>query len=367
MEIRPVLPEQDPEQRPAPPAERSRQDRWPVSWWWLTSALAFGLAIGIGVLALVRMLAAPLAILFLAVTIGSALMPVVDWVHRRRIPRTLAVILVYALLLIAGLLGAMVPVIVEQTRALIDQSDEFLPRITGYIEQLGFDQSDLISTITAQFGSAMSYLFRVPLNIASAVAEFILVIFTSLFWVLSAPAAKRFALSFFTGRERGEVERVLGHMGRAMGGYIRGSAINGVLMGAAAYIGLSVIGVPYAAFLAAFAALMEFFPVIGAIAAVALSTLVALTVSIPTALVTLVFGVVLQQVESNIVAPLVIRSQTEIPALIAIFALVAGAAVGGLLGALVAIPLTAALLALVRLVIAPALRRANGAPEKPEA
>src|SRR5512133_745389 len=82
----------------------------PSSWWWLVSALAAALIFGIGGLALVRFLARPLAMLILAVSIASALAPVVEWLTRK-MTRTLAVILVYAVLIlfIIGVLGATIP------------------------------------------------------------------------------------------------------------------------------------------------------------------------------------------------------------------------------------------------------------------
>jgi predicted PurR-regulated permease PerM len=321
-----------------------------------------GLILGLGGLALVNMLAVPLAMLFLAITIGSALLPLVDWIHRRGVPRPLAVVIIYALLLlfIASLFAWMIPVLVEQARALLEQSDVLLPRVTGWIEELGFSQSDLISAISSQLGQATTYLFSVPLAVATRITEFILVIFTSLFWVMSAPAARGFALSFFPAGDQPRVAHVLEEVGRALGGYVRGAAINGLLVGTAMYIGLSVIGVPYAAFLAILAGLLEFFPVVGPVISVGLSVVVALTVAPATALITLAYGLVVQQVESNILTPLVMRAQAKITALLSIFAVVAGASIGGLLGALVALPLAAALQVLVQLVVAPALRRANG-------
>jgi predicted PurR-regulated permease PerM len=368
MEIRPDLPEQDPET----PLRRARQ---PMSWWGLVSAIAFALIFGIGGLYALQMLARPLAMFILAFSLAAALSPVVDWLccggrdprgrlrlKSPRLPRWAAVILVYLLLilLLLAVVAMAVPVLTDQATALFNSVDSWLPRINDWAIEFGLDPGGLLPSLTSELGRLSAFLITVPLNLASGLADFFLILFISLYWVLLIPKARRFAMSFFPGTQQSEASEVMARMGGAMGGYVRGSAIDGLIVGTAVYIGLSIIGVPYALFLAVFAGLMEFFPIIGPVLSVGISVLVALTISPVTALITLIFGVILQQVESNILVPIIMRSQAEISPLLSIFAVITGGAIGGLLGALVAIPLASALQVLVVMVIAPALRQANG-------
>ena len=376
MEIRPDLPEQsdiDPSGQPVEqvpvrlaPIHAPRLGRRlpPFSWWWLASALVAGLVIGFGSLYLLRFLAHPLALMVVAITLANALAPVVDRLSARSIPRTLAVILVHLVLvlILVGVIGLTVPLVVEQVRMLIEQSQTWLPHLSENLSRLGFNASSLLSSFLNQAGSLSGVFLRVPVNIFSGLFEFILIFFLSLYWLALMPRIKRFFLSFYPEERKAGVERTLALMGMGMGGYLRGSAINGLIIGTATYLGLLVIGVPYALTLAALAGVTEFFPFIGPIISGAVMVLVALTIEPRLALITLAFVIILQQTEGHILVPLVMRSQTAISPLLAIFAILAGVALGGFLGAVVAIPIASLLTVLVEAVIAPAIRRANGVP-----
>lgn len=402
MEIRPDLPEQDPEfpQRPAdetpsgiagsapngqiPPTGagatasaptamdmRSRNAAGlfeavphavtPASWWWLVSVLAVGLILGIGGLELFRMVARPLAMLVLAITIAAALAPLVERMAVR-MPNTLAVIIVYLtlLLIIGGIMASMVPVLSGQVRMLITQSNVLFPQIMSYLARFGIDPTAVYNALFSEAGRISSTVLRLPLTVGSALTEFILIIFLSLYWLFLMPSIKAFFLSFFPTERKGFVSQTIALMGREMGGYLRGSAINGLIIGALTYVGLLIIGVPYALTIAALAGMMEFFPIIGPLVSGAAATLVALSVSPQMALITLLYFIALQQTEGHILVPLIMRSQTSVSPVLSIFAIVAGGAIGGLLGALIAIPIASVLSVLGRQVIAPAIRNANG-------
>jgi predicted PurR-regulated permease PerM len=127
------------------------------------------------------------------------------------------------------------------------------------------------------------------------------------------------------------------------------------------FIGLTIFGIPFALALALFAGLMEFIPVIGPTLAAIPMVALALAESPTRALIVLAFVLAMQQFESNVIMPNVVRSQTEVSPLLALLSLFAGVSLGGLLGALVAIPLAAAARVFFVQVIAPGIRRWTGA------
>lgn len=364
MNKRPTLtyPDQDIPAQAPDRGEQQQQGIYQRSWWWLVSVLAVGLVLGIGGLEVVRMLARPLALIILAVSIAAALAPLVERLEKR-IPRALAVILVYTVLGLAffGVLTTTVPPLVQQTRALVDSSNTWFPKIAFYLGQMGLDTTNLGSAIFSEMSRYSSFFLMLPIGLVAAVIQTVLVIFLSLYWLISMRNLKQFVLSFFSADRSDTVSALITQMGENMGGYLRGSAINGLILGTLKYIGLLIIGVPYALTLGTLAAMTEFFPTIGPIISGTVATLVALSVSPHLALITLIYAVVLQQTEGHILVPLIMRSQTKISPLLAIFAIAAGAAIGGLLGALIAIPTASALHVLAKMVIAPAIRRANGA------
>ncbi len=135
-----------------------------------------------------------------------------------------------------------------------------------------------------------------------------------------------------------------------------------LLVGAATFSGLTVIGVDFPLVLALIAGIAELIPIVGVYIATIPAVAIALIESPTQALMVLGFYVLLQQIESNLLLPALMRHQAGIPALLAVFALFAGEQLAGILGALIAIPLAGALQVLVVRVVAPALRRWTGAP-----
>jgi putative heme transporter len=335
----------------------------PVTFWWAVTALTLSLLLALGGIILARDLARVFALVVVGVSIANALAPVVTWlVEHIHLPRTVAILLVYLLLVLIFVivLWRVIPVLVAQVRALITQIESLVPQITSTLSTTGLDPAALLgsfSSITSRIGGI---LFALPATVFSSLLDFVLVIFVSLYWLVLMNSMRGFFLSFFPEEQKPRVHHVLSEMGGSMGGYLRGSAIDGLIFATLKYIGLLIIGVPYALTLGILAFVLEFFPTIGAIVSATVATLVGLSVSPTLALVTLIFTILLQQGENHILVPLVMRSQTSISPLLAVLAVVAGGAIGGILGAVAGIPIVSALDVLVRLVIAPAIRRANG-------
>ena len=335
-----------------------------LSWWFIMSAIAVGLILGIGGLQLFRMIVRPLALLVLAVSIAAAIAPVVERLSRR-MPYALAVGLVYVtlILVIGGILGSTVPLMVSQIRGLFSESRGFFRNLAQQLALLGIDSNAIVGTLMNEVGRVGQLMLTLPFNIVSTLFEFVVVLFLSLYWLILMPGTRRFYLSFFNQAQRPLATTLISQMGSAMGGYLRGSAINGLIIGVLEYIGLVIIGVPYALTIGALAGLLEFFPTIGPLLSGTLAVAMGLSISPRTALIVLIFAILLQQLEGHILVPIIMRSQAEISPLLSILAVISGASIGGLLGALIAIPLVSAITVLVKLVIAPAVRAANGVKE----
>ena len=359
--------------QPAPHLARggSQPDPIPAAApWWRSAAIgAAALALALGLLAAVWLFARTLALLFAAVAIAEALAPLVGR-QERRLPRTLAVVLVYLALVlaVAGLGWVMVPRLVAQAQELAAHAPGLVARAQEQIDRWDPAGQQLIAAaVESTVGRFSGALLAVPFTIVSSLAQIVLVLFMALYWTLSAPKLRRFVLSLVPEQRHARVEAVLGEVGGSVGGYVRGQAIDALAVGVATYVGLLVIGIDYPLVLALIAGLAELVPVVGPIVSAVPAVAVALLDSPGQALVVLAFFVVLQQVESNILVPHTMDKQADVPPLLALVALFAGAGVGGLLGALVAIPLAGALKVLVLRVAAPALRQWSGAgaPARP--
>jgi predicted PurR-regulated permease PerM len=334
--------------------------------WWSNAAVgAAALAAALGALALTWLLLHPLLLLFAAVVIAEALSPVVEWIARR-LPRAAAVALVYFVLVLVGvgLAWLAVPTLVAQGRQLIAAAPSLLARARNLAEGLDPTSTDqilgAIQTRVDRFGLS---LIALPLTVASVVVEVALVLLLSAYWLIAEPALHRFALSLLPPRRRASGGRLLGEIGQTVGGYVRGKGLSLLVVGLGVYAGLRLIGVEFPLLLALIAAFAELIPVVGIVLATVPAVAVALLESPTQAAAVLVFYVVFQQIESNLLLPFFVRRQTGIPPLLAVFALVAGEALAGILGALIAIPLAGVARILVVRIVAPAIRRRVGAAD----
>lgn len=341
------------------------------SWWWWMWALAVALIVGLGALEMLRVLIRPLAVIFVGMTLAATLAPIVSWLERW-IPRTLAVILVYLalVLVLAGILWILVPPLVGQVQALVDRLPELLTRGEQLMERWqrmagGALEGSLGGVLTGALGPLGSVATTVPGAIAGALTGVALAVFVSIYWLILSPRIGAFVRSLFPSPQARRVEGVLGDMADAMGGYLRGSAIDSAAVGLVTYVGMLIIGVDYPIVLAVLAGVLEFIPMLGPIIAAVVVTIVALLQSLTQGLLALAYMVALQQVENHLLVPNIMRTQTSMSPLLTVLALFVGGAVGGFLGALLAIPLAAALRVFVLQVVAPAVRRQTGAPPEP--
>ncbi len=348
-----------------PDSQRAASGR--ISWWFVVTALATGLVLGVGMLAALRYLARPLAMLVLAIAIALALDPIVDRLSRGRISRGVASVIVYIvlLLIVVGLSWLIVPGLVTQAQALIERIPRFFELVQDWIETITFvDQDQITGNLLPELGSMTAALVSLPLQIFSSLLDVLLMLFISLYWLILIPKMKSFVLSLWPKSERAQTNTLLKKMGSSMGGYVRGSVINGFIVGLLTYLGMLIIGVDYALALGLLAGMLEVIPILGPLIAGAVIVASALLQSPGLALIALIYILIMQQLESNILVPNIMRRQANISPLLVLLAVYAGSAVGGLIGALAAIPLAGVLRVIVTDVIAPAIRRNSGASRR---
>ncbi len=342
----------------------------PLGGWWrlaLIAAVAFALVVGLTFF-MVRIFY-PLALFLVAVVIAEALSPVIAWLQRRGLSRGASILVVYiALLVVTAFAAWMVfPPVINQITQGVGQLPTQVANAENYVtRQTGISNSQLenaASTVAARIAERYGTM---PIRVISALFDVILIYFLSIYWLFAAPPLKKFVLSLFPIEKRQSVDSVLGEIGREMGGYLRGSVISGFITGTLAYFGLLIVGVQFALALGVLTFFGELIPVIGVIIAGTIVVTVALFQGFTFALLALAVYVVILFLESHLIAPNIMRTQTDVSQVVVLFAVVAGYEVGGILGALVAIPLSAGIRVLVIQVFAPGVRQWTGAEPHPD-
>jgi predicted PurR-regulated permease PerM len=313
-------------------------------------------AAGIYLLYLVRDV---LGLILIAIFLAVALGPAVDWFHRRRVPRGLAILITYIsiFLLIVGIGALVVPPIVQQVNEFANEVPTYIqearnnPTIREYDAR--YDIIDKLENAAEQLperlGDAAATLQAVTVGVFSTIIQLVTVLTMTFFLLLDGGALWRWLASLF-GREREEQVRVVSRdVYRAVAGYMAGNFVISLIAGTLTYIVLTVIGVPFAVPLAIFMAFVDIIPVIGSVIGGFGIGLVTLLADFPTATIAwTVFVLIYQQVENNLIQPIVYRKTVDVAPLFVIIAVLIGTKLLGILGALVAIPVAAGIQILVR-------------------
>ncbi len=164
------------------------------------------------------------------------------------------------------------------------------------------------------------------------------VLFLTLFLLLELPSLGRSILSLLRPLQAVRAEHVVAEINQNLSRYVAGVFTIGLLAGTAAWLALTVLGVPFALVLAMIVGVFDLIPLIGATIGLVICVLVAFTQGVVPGLGMLVFGVVYQQVENNVIQPIVMRKSVAVSPFVVLFSVLAGSALLGIVGALLAIP-----------------------------
>ncbi len=290
-------------------------------------------------------------LLLVAVVLATALDPWVDKLQTRRIPRTLGLIIIYVLLFggISVILGLLIPPLVNQFSELTQNFpaiyqkflDEFqaLRDLSG---QAGVQQNitSVLQNIQGSVASAGSSVFSAVSGFFGGVIAFIAVLIMTFYMVTEESGMKKFFRSIAPLKYQPYLHELITKIQFKMGGWLRGQLLLLLIVAIMSYIGLLILGVKYALVLALFAGLMELIPMIGSTIGAIPAAFIAFTQSPTKGVLVIALYIVIQQLENNIIVPKVMKSTTGIHSIVTIIVLLIGAKVAGLLGVILAVPVT---------------------------
>ena len=352
-------------QTTADPVEPQRAEPERSGYWHLVFPVAAGIFVGLGVLAIVWLFARSFAVLVLSVTIADALSPFARTLQKY-MPRTVAVALIYvALIGLLGLVGYfLAPMLVNEATQVIGRAPELISSLEQQAHRWFGIPAGALADVISSAQSWSDRLLSVPLTLGTALITAVIILFLSFYWLLAAPAIYGFLQSLFPENRRRQVAQLRDGVSRAMGGYFRGVVLNALATGSLAWIGLYIAGVNYSFALGVLTALGEFIPYLGPIVTAIPGIAIALLQSPTKALWALLVYVIVEQTEGHLLTPNIMRRETDVPQVLVIIALFAGGSVGGVLGAIVSVPLAGALKVIAEQAVAPAIRRWSGADHK---
>jgi predicted PurR-regulated permease PerM len=315
-------------------------------------AAAAGVAVTYGLAELLIRARSVLVLIGLALFIASGLDPAVSLLTRRfRAPRWAAVlaVLAAALAVLAGFLVAAIPPLAAQASALASHLPHYLHSLSDPHSSLGrFNlRYHLVQkaqqVLTTHGGDIASGVLGAGEVVLSAVGSILVVCVLTVYFLAGLPKLKMFLYRLAPRSRRPRVILIGDEIFTKVGGYLAGNVLTSVIAGAGTYAWMLIFGIPYPALLGLLVALLDLVPMIGSTIGGAIVSLVALTVSLPIAIATLCFYVGYRLAEDYLLTPRVMGRTVKVPAMATVVAVLIGAALLGLIGALVAIPAAAAI------------------------
>ncbi len=277
-----------------------------------------------------------LLMLFISVILMSALNPAVDKLQRWKVPRGLAILVIYIVLwgVVGGLIAKVIPPLVEQTRTLIFQ----LPDALGRVEFFNANQEIITNQIVTRLGALPENLLKVTVDLFANLLTVLTTLVITFYLLLERKNLDKY-LSLLLGRERPtKITQVINEIERRLGGWVRGELVLMIAVGAFTFAGLTVLGVDNALPLAIIAGVLELVPNIGPIISAVPAVLIALTIHPLTGLATMSLYFLIQLLENNLLVPKVMEKAVGINPLISILGLLMGLEIAGPAGAVLAIP-----------------------------
>jgi predicted PurR-regulated permease PerM len=342
-----------------------------AAWRVVSRAILFTIAVLI-LLWLLGQITSVIVRLVLAVILAAGMKPLVDRLTARELqrqgrwtpPRGLVVLLVYVtmILLVSVAGGLIIQVVVSEIQNLVNGVPVYAPRIVTRVNELldlvpggrevvaDFDiagqLSGLVSRLFGVFSQAL-LVFQYVLNLFSGLLDVLMILLLALYITTDGPRIGRYLLAFLPADRHMQASRVTERIFVRLGGWVSGQLLLCVIIGLLSWIGLTIIGVPYVVVLALIAGIMEAVPNIGPIIAAVPAILIAALYSPWQALFVAILYLIIQQLENYVIVPRVMSKAVELHPLAVLLALMVGGELMGVLGAVLAVPVTAAISVIV--------------------
>jgi predicted PurR-regulated permease PerM len=328
-------------------------------WFARGSALAFGAALSVAVIYVLLAASGVVVLVFIALLLASGVEPLVDRVRTRTpLARGATLLFVYAgiFVIIATLVLLIVPSAINQFNDLGTRIQPLLADARAWaatLEPRAVSQGLLALLDTLEQAIAPSeseapdpdHLIHLGLTFAEAVISVLAVLTMVYFWLTERARLQRFVLALLPAERRAGTRDAWNQMEGRLGSWVRGQLIIMGSVGIATTVAYFLIGLEGALLLGLLAALFELIPLVGpALGAIPALAVAALTGSIETVLLVAVVYFIIQVVEGNVLIPLVMHNTIGVPPFLVIVSILVGAAVAGIPGALLSVPIVAVML-----------------------
>lgn len=340
----------------------------------ISNAFQFGLLGGLGVLTAIAIgnafltLANVVTYVALAIFIALGIEPVVQFLERKlTLRRPLAITGVVAIMaaFLATIIWSLLPAVTEQTAHFINSAPDLLN---------GIKSVELVDSLDRQFGGAISNaidnaaaflsdstnwptllggVVQVGISVFNGFFGSLIVITLTIYFMASMAKFKTWIYSLVAATKREKFSEIGEEIANSVGRYVMGQVTIALINATLGFIMMSIVGVQFSLVLACITFCLALIPLVGSISGAAIVVIVALTTSPTTAVVAGIYYLVYMQIESYLISPRVMNRAVAVPGAVVVVAALAGGALLGILGALVAIPVAASIMLIIRQVWVP--------------
>jgi predicted PurR-regulated permease PerM len=305
-----------------------------------------------GLWVMIRLLPVVLVLVMALIIIGT-LNPAVEWLEARRLRRGLSIAIVFTTLLVITVLVVTltIPELLAQVTSLIDQEPvlraRLVARLAGYPLTAPFAESLRTMQYYTLMKSAAALAFAFSTRVLEVFAYSMGAIFLALYMMIDRDRLRGGLFAIVPRSHHIRLSRVMMNLETIVGGYIRGQLITCALMAVFTFILLIVCGVPNALAIAVFGGVADVLPYIGIFLTIGPAVVAALARGPTVTVIVLVLMLGYEEFESRVLVPLVYGRALRLPSSVVLFSLITGATLLGIVGALLALPVAAAILMLI--------------------
>lgn len=265
----------------------------------------------------------------------EAINPTVKKLERIKIPRPLAIILLYLIILsiVSFAIAGIVPILIEQTTGLV----RTLPQVIANIKIFGASAAEIYNQFKILEGLPQG-IASTAFSIVNDIFSGFIILVITFYLLLERRHFHQYSFAFFGRIHKDKALRIIDHLELRLGSWVNAEIFLMTSIGLLSYVGYLGLGLNYALPLALIAGLLEAIPNIGPTVSAVLAALIGLTISPVTALLAIAWGIVVQQLENNVIVPKIMKETIGLNPLVTILVIAIGAKIAGIGGAILAVP-----------------------------
>lgn len=290
-----------------------------------------------------------LIIIFISYIIMAALSPFSDFLTKKRFPRILSVLIPYLLTIaiLVLLIFPLVPFFASQIQLLFSNFPKYINQ-TAKTFNLNIDASNVNNVFQSDINSIGKNALSVTGKIFSGAFSILTVLVISFYLMLEREMLKKQFITLWSKKYQENILKTIAQIENKIGLWLRGQLILSFTIGFATWVGLTLLGLPFALSLGLLAGILEIVPTIGPIISAVPAIIVALTISPGVAISVVVFYILLQMLENNILVPKIMEKAVGLNPIVIIIGVLIGSKFLGILGALLAVPFIAMVLIIIK-------------------